>query len=240
MAAIYTVQNGVTAWDEQDVNQYAQTFSNVLGVTDTAQLDLGRLVLPRLAANPGAPIAGQTWWRTNLGDAGRLHILNGAGAIVPYLPIRQRVEASQTLNTYFNLSSASFVDITGLTLSITTTGGRLLIGLLINPVSDGADFYINQNPALPGVQPAASVRAVVGATNLAPVRAPYGAVFLSGVVPAGLNISGTVSTPPPGFVWDYKPVAGTYTVKVQIAVAGASMSGAIKNTSLVVLEYADA
>lgn len=65
MAAIITVQNGVTVEDKQHFNQYAQTFSNVLGVTDTAQDALGRLVIPRGTSYPSAPSSAQLFYNTD-------------------------------------------------------------------------------------------------------------------------------------------------------------------------------
>lgn len=125
MAAIYDVANGVTVWDEEDVNQYGATFNNVLGITDTSQDALGRLVLPRAAAAPSSPSEGQVYYDT--GDD-QIYMFNGAGLWIPQGSIRQVIAARNSGGDVSLGTSPTTI----VSQSITTTGGSVLaIGLAL-------------------------------------------------------------------------------------------------------------
>lgn len=214
MAAIYDVQNGVTVWDEEDVNQYGATLNNVLGITDTAQDALGRLVLPRAASAPGSPSNGQVYYDTD----DHTPYIRRNGVWVPYLPIRQWQEVAFSNDSGIDLTAnTSFADITGATLSITTTGGRLMIGIFppdtgtihglsyVGLFGSPSDYTIDWR-----------IRALIGATTLLAVgeqENPSQSGTYGGLV-REFQID--------GWHWVYQPAAGTYTVKLQskIVVAG--------------------
>lgn len=206
MAAIYTVNDGDDAV-AADLNQLVNALNNVLGITDTAQVALGRLVLPvsLLAAVPGSPVVGQMYMTTDEGaSGGRLYVKHTTD-LVPYLPIRQRVVSSE-LSSTVTITSTSFVD-SGISVSIVTTGGRLRIYLL--------------GPALSSFGDAAGVKVSANSNNIAitsQLIAVVGVTVLGGI---GIEIDGDISAnwvlkiPPGSFQWDYQPSPGSYTVKIQ-------------------------
>lgn len=145
MAAIVSVTNGITEEDEQHFNQYADAFSNVLGITDTTQDRVGRLALPQGGAFPGAPVQAQLFWRTNQGSAGRLNVRDGAGNWVPFMPVRQ-IHAESLGGDIALSGSASNI----ITEVFTTTGGWIMVmgTLLVRynfSSSGGATGGPNQN-----------------------------------------------------------------------------------------------
>lgn len=211
MAAIYQVENGVTVWDEDDVNQYAQAFNAVLGITDTAQDELGRLVTPRGTSFPGTPSTGMQFFKTDegLGTLGKMYVRH-SGVWVPYVPLRQYIEGSEVIGNN-TITSTSFADMTGLTLSITTTGGYLEIGVRPSNADDanGSLFLVNLTGAEFGAE--ADIRAVVGATNLGQINNQISGDASSTLWGLGIPVS--------SLRWIYRPAAGTYTVKLQAKVA---------------------
>lgn len=226
MAAIVTVgANGTVDEDYTHFDQYADTLNAVLGITDTAQDALGRLVLPRGVAYPGSPSEGMAVWRTDLGDNGRLHLRDGAGQWVPYIPLRQVVKSTE-LAAQVTINSGSLVDVTGLSISITTTGGRLRIWLAPSIVQAGAS-YLQLGSHASG--------------NSGYVCANAGGVQLgSHQIRSGAN--DTTEWPCSALVWDYKPAAGTYTVKIQAAITNAALyfgGNANGGIALVVEEWGD-
>lgn len=242
MAAIYTVTNAVTQWDQNDVNQYATVLSTTLGITTTTQDALGRIVLPSAAANPGSPSNFQTWFRTDLGVGGRLHMRHSNGQSVPYLPLRQRVEAANSTGSAA-ISSTSYADITNATLDIVTTGGRLLI-YLIPEDGQPANITFGSSAASTGVT-FGDIKALIGATSLGSHRLSGITNFdFNGIVGGnvGSGISGLLTNIPVGaLVWDYKPAAGTYTVKLQgkVDASAATWTIYVYYARLVVIEYGD-
>lgn len=216
MAAIVQISNG-QQWNASQVNQYVDTLSNVLGITDTAQDALGRLVLPRATSHPAIPVNGQINYRTDLGVAGRPHIYGGE-QWVPYLPIRQVAEVS---GGYQSVLVNAYTDLTGYSLSITTSGGSLLI-FLSNDIGTSGVYVFGS-----GVGSAGIIRAVVGATNMGSIE--FGK---SNIVNKSMRLS------PAGFGWNVKPAAGTYTIKLQATNNGTCSEVAV-GALLTVMEFAD-
>lgn len=209
-------------------NKAINAWVNVLGVTDDAQVNLGRLPLPWLSADPST-VSGLAWMRSNHGASGRLYIRQ-SGLTVPYLPYRQRVK-SATLGTFTTLTPSvmpTYGDVTGLSVSITTTGGRLRITLVSADGAQGGDIRIYTPSAS---SPLGSFRPVVGAVALSPLNFGLGL--------AGVNQA--LILPCSAFSWaDYLTVAGTYTVKIQAAVAVSGQQIFLTDDiALLVEEYGD-
>lgn len=69
MAAIVTIgSDGAVQESYVHFDQYANALNAVLGITDTAQDALGRLVLPRATSRPGSPSAGMIYYDTDLDE----------------------------------------------------------------------------------------------------------------------------------------------------------------------------
>lgn len=237
MSAIYSVNDGDDAV-AADLNQLVDSLSAVLGITDTAQDALGRLVIPRGTSLPGSPSTGMEFFKTNEGvesSGGRKyvrHAKNGSGAAVwvPYLPIRQIVRSSE-LGSNQSITSATMTDVSGLSVSITTTGGKLFIAVVnsLNTVGAISEIFITDSTNALG-----SARAVVGSTNLSELE-------------VGAGPGSSVFVPLSSFQWwGYQPVAGTYTVKLQARVDTAGGGQSINFTGsinggcvLQVMEYGD-
>lgn len=227
MAAIYQVTNGVSAWDEDDVNQFARTFSNVLGITADNQDALGRLVLPGAASHPGSPSNGMVSLRTDLGVGGRLHLRhsNSSGVWVPYLPLRQRVQATNI--AAFSSSSTSLVDVTNATITFTTTGGFVRLFL----IPEGSNYSVSLGTGF-GAAVAVlggEVACIRDATNIG--SHAFGctndtAHLTSFLLPLG------------GLIWEEQPSAGAHTYKLQGKVSGAGYSLGVTGR-LVAIEYGD-
>ncbi|MDQ3159095.1 MAG: hypothetical protein M3P98_03120 [bacterium] len=101
----------------------------------------------------------------------------------------------------FSTSSVTYVDVTGLTLSITTTGGPVEISL-IN--SDNSSLS-NVSAQVTGTSAAVSLKLIRGATDVGVQH-----LFLNGV-------SGSIESGVPSSSIRFfdTPVAGTYTYKIQ-------------------------
>lgn len=196
-----------TPYVAEHVNQIIDVLTAQFGITDTIQTNAGRLALPAGAA-PLNPILGQMWVDTSVGvDGARLYMRHGNNRSVPYMPMRQEVKTTE-LAASFNTSSTSLTD-TGLTTPITTTGGMLEIRLRAS---------VNGVSGLPEIQ----VSGGGGSDNTASLAAVIGATVLE--TRFGVNGGGPGNSalfPASAFSWYYKPVAGTYTVKIQ----GRSLSG---------------
>lgn len=223
MASIATVSNG-SITDEDDVNQYSEAFGNVFDVTTTNQDAPGRFVFPNSSSAPTASNF-KAYIETDEGvesAGGRLkirHAKNGSGSPVwvSYLPFRQRVAAAASASG--TITGTSYADITGATVDITTTGGRLRIfvecdvttGYSLNIIGDASSSLF-------------ALKCLVGATNA-------GEPSLGATTPS-LILQCTWPE------WSVQPVAGTYTVKLQGKVihSGEVMAPAGR---LVVWEYAD-
>lgn len=124
MTAIIAVTNGVSVEDALHWNQYKDTLSAVLGITDTAQNALGRLVLPQGTAPPASPTIAQAFLDTDELSQGTLKIGMGSpAAMIPYLPIRQiRTTVYNTGNVGVGAGDTNVLSDT-----IVTTGGLVLI-----------------------------------------------------------------------------------------------------------------
>lgn len=226
MTAIYAVTDGVSPAQAADINQYGTLLNNQFGLNDTAQPGLGRLVLPYVTADPGAPSNGQMWWRSDLGTDGRLMTYKN-GKTIPHLGLRQRVEAALSTST-FTTSSTSYVDVTNATVDITTTGGRLRAYVIPDRGVSPASVLVAGTTA--AVQPAAQLKVLRGATS---IGEHY---FWGGSAPAGQTPAG--NGPLGGILADGDaPVAGLYTVKVQGLVSLSSQVLYVSRCLLVVEEW---
>lgn len=135
--------------------------------------------------------------------------------------LKQRVLSSVTDAT---INSTSYADASGLSVSITTTGGRLRIYLKgSNTVNEESDITLT-GPGTGLLE--GHVRAVVGATNL-------GACELAADNGAGDLQQATF--PPPFGEWESTPAAGTYTVKIQVKKAGASTTTNVQLQKLILV-----
>lgn len=223
MSAIYSVNDGDDAVAD-DLNQLVDTLNAVLGITDTAQDALGRLVLPQATSLPGSPSVGELSFQTDegvQGASGRLYVRHGDDGAgndiwVPYQPLRQQ-QLSAAFSSGF--SSTSYSDITDATVSITTTGGDILI-MVVGGATTGANSQvtISGDATLSYV----TVRAVVDSTNLQ----------FSTLGSSATN-QGLYATWP---MWRYRPVAGSHTVKLQGAVGHSGVTGTGAG-QLLVIEY---
>lgn len=129
MAAIVSVTNGVTVENAVHFNQFRDAFSNVLGITDTGQDALGRLVLPKGTSMPSTPSPGMLFYKTDEvingldGDSlGTMFLRNPSGVWIPQGGIRQivSVEASAAIDL-------TETEVTVVEAEISTSGGALLI-----------------------------------------------------------------------------------------------------------------
>jgi hypothetical protein len=141
--------------------------------------------------------------------------LNALGAMYG---LKQRVIASSP-TSFLNQSSTSYADITNATLSITTTGGRLVI---YQEVSAGAEGYEIAAFSSGSSGVTTNVKCFVGATDL-------GAYGISTLAAGGsLAIAHRQ--------WSTTPVAGTYTVKLQYKTAAVNQYSS-SNMKLVAEEW---
>lgn len=120
MATIYTVTDGVSDLLAADINQYAQALENVLGITDTQQDAVGRLVLPSSASPPASPVAGQTYRST---ANGLMYIYDGANWIKQG-PIRKT--QSHSLGGSFNMALDP-ARATAFEFTFATSGGSVIV-----------------------------------------------------------------------------------------------------------------
>lgn len=225
MSTLYSVSLGDTVLAE-DQNQVIRALSNQFGLLADDQVRLGRLALPVVTATPTTPVAGMAWWRSDLGSNGRLHLYDGAGQVVPYMPLRQ-VQKSAELGGVVTITSTTPADVTGLSISITTTGGRLRIMLV--PGTAGGQITLSCSGAISN--PFSTLYADIGGVSI-----PQDFRFIGDAASAAW----TIGIPPSAFVWDYQPAAGTYTVKIQAAVNGANMEVAARTgIALLVEEWGD-
>lgn len=240
MSTIYVVSDGNIA-AAADLNQLVTALNSVLGVTDTAQVNLGKVTLPWLTSDPSSPPSGSLWFRSNLGDAGRLMArLNGV--TVPLIGQRQEVRADQVQGSAYALTT-SYSDVPDLSVAITTTGGRLEIGVINNDyiaVTSSSQMLVRSAVGAAAgdtLEAVLRLRVLVGGTTLPSISmASLGKAYASGDYIQNEHA-------PPGFVWNYKPAAGTYTVKLQgrydSTPAGGAAAGSLLNLRLVVREYLD-
>lgn len=122
------------------------------------------------------------------------------------IPLLQTVKSAE-LATDVTITSTSYADVSGLSVSITTTGGRLRIRLMPSAgETDLTSIWMQTSNAANPTN--GRIRAVVGSQNLGGQR-------MGGIT----DTSGVQYMPPSAFVWDFTPAAGTYTVKIQAMVS---------------------
>lgn len=212
MAAIVSVVDGVTNILATHVNQYAATLSNIFGITDTAQANLGRLPLPWLGADP-AIANGLIWMRSDLGSNGELRVRHN-GVTKTHIPTNQIVQAQMTHATPFSIGN-TYADITNLTTgAINWTGTRLKVSLV------AGDYGVDASAAYVYLQ--TNAYHINGGVNVQ-IRVVIDAVtytaFLAGFT---LNLGGGATGLPnpfiglPGLIGVYTITPGVHTVKVQI------------------------
>lgn len=232
MTAIIMVGgNGLIQEDYSLFDQYGSVLSNVLGINDTAQDALGRLVIPRSTSDPGSPSQGMYNLRTDLGAGGRERMYS-AGVWLNRLHMRQFV-ISPKISSPQIVSGTSYVDITNLSISLTTSGGRLAIYLVAmddSPNSYQASvFWLNNGAFSSGSGEYAKVVADIDGTNLASVG-----IF---AVVAGSN--GASSYGPGSFRWYTAPLAGAHTIKIKatLTIGAGDILGFARGLGLVVEEW---
>jgi len=131
-------------------------------------------------------------------------------------------KSSTTIN--FSTSSTSATDVTNATITITTTGRPVFIGLQSIP---GSESYIGQSSA--AINSSSTYYFIRGATEIS-------RVFLlhSFNASGGSYAEGRI---PPGSVWYVDVVAaGTYTYKVQMSVGSGATTGGVTNCQLIAFE----
>lgn len=229
MSAIVLVgQNGVVDEDYTFFDQYGNALNAVLGITDTAQDALGRLVLPRATSFPGSPSQGMASYRTDLGTYGRLHLRDGNSNWVPYLPLRQRAQGASSIN--FNTSSSSYTDVTNATVTVTTTGGRVRVTLIPDGLGDSYVGLVNVSAGA-AVPINGKIKLVMNGFDLGVQYMQFTAAA-NGV---GLFI------PVSAFVWEGFPIS-PFTggvVKLQALVNAGTVNIAINSAKLMVEELGD-
>lgn len=213
MAFVVPVDN-VTLANAVLWSQFSSAFNAALGITDPAQTALGRLVLPSSSSAPSSPETGMIYMDS---DDGRLYVRSPGGVWVPFVPHRQTAYSSAS-GVLSSLTATSWADLTNMTLSITTTGGRLEIELV--PDWGNPTLVTNINVSGTSAAPAQRVgyiRAMVAAQDLNPI-------IFGDADQASDTLLGSFAAP--GFFkWDYPVAAGTYTVKLQYQVnSGGSMN----------------
>jgi hypothetical protein len=80
----------------EDVRQIIRALSNQFGLTDESQTAPGRLVLPRSATQPSAPVAGETYFDT---DSNEPFYYNGSAWEPMHGPFITRKAADQTIDS---------------------------------------------------------------------------------------------------------------------------------------------
>ncbi len=112
----------------------------------------------------------------------------------------------------FSTASGAFVDVTNLSVTITTTGRPVVIAL----ESDGGGLpaYVGTAMGTAGatVTPQGSLRVLRGATEIAQVQVDAALTVSAGTITVGLDV------PPPGVLVIDAVAAGTYTYKLQAKV----------------------
>lgn len=137
----------------------------------------------------------------------------------PSLPtVGQQISAS---SGSFSTSSTSFVDATNLSVTITTTGRPVLVGL----IGDGVAGHIPLCSVTTTVGAYMQFQLLRGATSIG--GGQYG-IISNGTYPA--------QGPPPGVLLVDPVAAGTYTYKIQALVSVGTATGYIQNASLFALE----
>lgn len=126
----------------------------------------------------------------------------------------------------FTESSGGFTDVTNLSVTITTTGRPVFVGL----ISDGTmGFFESTNPANPNTQTDAEIKFVRDSTDIL-----YSTIETRG---ESETTSRVLRVPSSGFSQIDVPSAASHTYKVQIrAVTGAGATSRMLNTKLVAYE----
>ena len=111
-------------------------------------------------------------------------------------------EVISSSSSAFSTTSATFVDITNLTVSITTKGGRVMLACVPDESTSGSYFEVNR----------------VGGGAGAYIQLFRAAVAIDQA--RMLTGSDQLRFPPGSVVFTDKPSAGTYAYKLQVQVAG--------------------
>lgn len=213
MAAIFALVDGVTELTEDALNQYKDALSATLGITDTAQDALGRLVLPKLTTAQRtalSPSEAQVVYDT---DVKAPYFYNGT-TWIKWGTIRQMLETRLGSDTSLG---------TGMTASIsqaiTTTGGQVLV--------------------LASVQVFGTKDASAGVNSIS-VELRRGATVLTGGVFRGYTVGVTqIAGQLPLHYLDSQP-AGTYTYQVygqrESGFSNAQIDGGDSRTTLTLIE----
>lgn len=126
----------------------------------------------------------------------------------------------------YSTTSATFVDVTNLTVSITTTGRPVYLGLVWSGTGSG---FIGARDTSGSVGAFANIQVLRDSTAVS-----------YGVVGGNLNLTSGGADEfraPLGSIWHIDvPSAGTYTYKVQIAMTGTSVTGYVSNAKLIAYE----
>lgn len=105
MAILYVVSDGSGA-DAADLNQIINALSSVLGITDSAQSALGRLVLPSAASAPGSPAVAQVYFNTVTGIP---YIRDSSGNWVSMIGKKPIVRVYESNNTWTKPAGLSYI-----------------------------------------------------------------------------------------------------------------------------------
>lgn len=142
--------------------------------------------------------------------------------LVSGLPAWQPASSSALVNAIssssggFQTSSTSPVDITNLSVTITTTGGLVFIGM----IADGTTNTAAIGAFRTGASAEALYYVLEGSTIIAQTHITS-------------TISGETDVPPSSVGHYYVPTAGTYTFKAQAAVSNASAIAYAQNCKLI-------
>ena len=140
---------------------------------------------------------------------GTSHLADGAVTQAKRAALGQQISSS---SGSFNTSSTSYVDVTNLSVSITTTGRPVFVGLIPDGTADdGSESRIAIDTLVDGGSFACKL--VRGSTDIASFSASLGAEAMSGVNESQLAV-------PVGSLFTIEaPAAGTYTYKAQTRVS---------------------
>lgn len=128
----------------------------------------------------------------------------------------------------FTTTSTSYVDVTALTVTITTTGRPVMVFLQCD--ASGSTSFLNISSGSVAVG-SITLQLLRGATTLGQT------VLAQDVTYSGASFGSFTQSWGPGAVLFLDGVAaGTYTYKVQAKVSGASMTGGVNNVALMAYE----
>lgn len=141
-----------------------------------------------------------------------------SSSLRPLAPFNAQQISSSSGN--FSTSSASLVDITNLSVTITTNGNPVVVAVQGDP-TQGSFWYLSSNGVTTGFGQIALLR---------------GASIVTNVNMQVFNVSTQISNPIPGFLYLDPQAAGTYTYKLQAYVQSSGLTLEAKNWYLVAYE----